>query len=266
MAFHLIQHDALEYLVSDTLAPARHCFTTRLGGVSQGHLASLNLGVHRGDGWENLRENYSRLGSAVGFLPENTVFTNQIHTDRVLRVSRDSCGAGLFREQTNSCDALITNRSGIALCCFSADCVPILLYDPVKKAAAAVHSGWRGTALGIVAKTVRELTAAFGCCPQDVHAAIGPCISQCCFETDRDVPDAMREALGEEAEAAIRQTGEKYHVDLKALNRLWLERSGVKPEHIDITSACTACEPDRYWSHRRVGDARGSMAGIIQIP
>lgn len=265
MAFHTNKSGALEYLTADSLGGSCHCFTTRLGGVSQGPLSALNLGVSRGDSPEAVRKNYEILGEAVGFAPENTVFTKQVHTDLVLRVGRADRGTGLLRGQTVDCDALITNEPGVALCCFSADCVPILLYDPEKKAAAAVHSGWRGTALGIVSKTVREMAAAYGCRPEDLRAAIGPCISQCCFETDRDVPDAMRAAFGEAAEPAIRRTGEKFHVDLKALNRLWLVRAGVKPEHIDVTDACTACEPDRFWSHRRVGNTRGSLAGIIMI-
>ncbi len=266
MAFHTIQIGSLQYLTADSLCGSRHCFTTRFGGVSQGYLSGLNLGTARGDEPENVYQNYAILGRAVGFAPEDTVFTKQVHTDVVLRVGKADCGTGLLREQETDCDALITNEPGVALCCFSADCVPILLYDPVKKAAAAVHSGWRGTALGIVSKTVREMETAYGCRPEDLRAAIGPCISECCFETDRDVPDAMRAALGGAAEAAIRQTGEKFHVDLKAINRLWLERAGVKPENIDVTDACTACEPERFWSHRRVGNARGSLAGIILIP
>lgn len=265
MAFHTNKSGSLEYLTADALCGSRHCFTTRFGGVSQGHLASLNLGVHRGDEPEAVYQNYAILGRAVGFAPEDTVFTKQVHTDTVLRVGAADRGTGLLREQPVDCDALITNEPGVALCCFSADCVPILLCDPVKKAAAAVHSGWRGTALGIVLKTVREMAAAYGCRPEDLRAAIGPCISQCCFETDRDVPDAMRAALGVDADAAIRQTGEKFHVDLKAVNRLWLERAGVMPENIDVSDACTACEPERFWSHRRVGSARGSLAGIIMI-
>jgi hypothetical protein len=265
MAFHTIQVGGLEYLTADSLAGSRHCFSTRFGGVSQGALASLNLGTHRGDDPANVRRNYEILGAAVGFSAERTVFTKQIHTDVVRRVTEADCGAGLLRETGWECDALITDTPGVALCCFSADCVPILLYDPVRRAAAAVHSGWRGTALGIAAKTVRAMESEFGCDPTALHAAIGPCISACCFETDRDVPDAMRAALGTAAEAAITQTGEKFHVDLKAINRLWLTEAGLLPEHIDISDACTACDPTRFWSHRRVGTERGSLAGIIAI-
>lgn len=266
MAFHTQMTGALEYLTADSLSGCRHCFSTRLGGVSEGYLASLNLGTHRGDAPEKVRKNYEILGESVGFAPENTVFTHQIHTDIVRRVTRADFGAGLLREQGFDCDALISDEPGAALCCFSADCVPILIFDPVRRAGAAVHSGWRGTALGIAAKAVRAMRAAFGSDPANLRAAIGPCISRCCFETDRDVPDAMRAALGPLAEPAIERRGEKFHVDLKAINRTWLEQAGLRPDAVDVCPACTACDPTRFWSHRRAGTQRGSLAGILVIP
>ena len=257
----------LHYLVADTLLDVPHCFSTRLGGVSGGVYASLNLGLHRGDEAANVRENYRRLGQAVGFVPSQTVFTRQVHTDQVLRVGRDDWGTGLERDQAEDCDALITDEPGTALCCFSADCTPILLYDPVHRAIAAIHSGWRGTALGIVQKTVEAMGCAFGTSPAHLRAAIGPCISQCCFETDYDVPSAMIHALGDAGAQAVEQTGMgKYHVDLKALNRAWLLQAGLRDEAIDISPLCTSCRQDLFWSHRRVGNARGSMAAIIALP
>ena len=98
---------------------------------------------------------------------------------------------------------------------------------------------------------------------KNLRAAIGPCISQCCFETDSDVPEAMLAALGAEAQSAIRPVGEKYYVDLKRLNALWLRRAGVT--EIDISCDCTACQPQRFWSHRRVGNQRGSLAAVIML-
>ena len=147
--FHTIKHGTLEYLTADALEGSVHCFSTRLGGVSEGQLSSLNLGTHRGDKPENVRENYRILGKAVGFAPEETVFTRQEHTDLLLRVGRADCGTGLDREQTTVCDGILTDEPGVALVCFAADCTPVLLFDPVRQAIAAVHAGWRGTAQGI---------------------------------------------------------------------------------------------------------------------
>ena len=259
-----ITHTGPEYLTSTVLDPVPHCFSTRYGGVSEGHLSSLNLGIHRGDRRENVLENYRILGNAVGFRPEQTVFTHQTHTANVVRVGKADRTHGLYSEVTEERDGLITNEPGVALTVFSADCTPILLYDPVRNAVGAVHAGWRGTAAGIARNCVLAMAREFGTRPKDLRAAIGPCIGPCCFETDRDVPDAMLLALGEDARTAIRDDGNgKFHVDLKLLNALWLQRAGV--EQIDICPACTACEPERFWSHRRVGTDRGSLAAIIML-
>lgn len=263
MSFYVNKKNELEYLTSSALEGAVHCFSTRFGGVSEGALASLNLGVHRGDRPANVRENYRRLGAAVGFDPKNTVFTKQVHSDIVQRVGRQDCGRGLVFPVEEARDGLVTDEPGVALTIFSADCTPVLLFDPVARAIGAAHAGWRGTAAGIAARTVEAMRREFGCRPENLRAAIGPCISQCCFETDSDVPEAMLAALGAEAQSAIRPAGEKYYVDLKQLNALWLRRAGVT--EIDISCDCTACQPQRFWSHRRVGNQRGSLAAVIML-
>lgn len=263
MSFNVIQKGDLEYLTAPLLEQTAHCFSTRFGGVSEGVLSSLNLGVHRGDRPKNVLENYRRLGEAVGFEPKRTVFTKQIHSDIVERVGASECGRGLIRPVEHGCDGLITNEPNVALTVFSADCTPVLLYDPVHRAIGAVHAGWRGTAAAIPAKAVQKMMQEFGTNPEDVCAAIGPCISQCCFETDEDVPNAMRNSFGSAAEDFIRPVGVKYYVNLKGLNALALQQIGVKK--IDIADECTACQPHRFWSHRRVGGERGSLAAIIML-
>ena len=253
-----------EYLTSDVFSDGVvHCFTTRRGGVSTGYLESLDLGVHRGDDWNNVYENYRRLGEAVGFTPEQTVFTHQTHTDIVARVGAADRGWGLFREVEPERDGLYTNEPGVALVCFTADCTPILLYDPVRHAVAAVHAGWRGTAKGIAARCVEATVRDFGTDPADLEAAIGPCIGPGCFETGPEVPEAMLAAFGDEASQFIRSAGAKYYLDLKALNALWLRRMGVTK--IDLSCDCTRCQPERFWSHRLTGQARGSLAAIIML-
>ncbi len=263
MSFYVNRAGTLEYLTSDLLQGTAHCFSTRFGGVSEGALASLNLGVHRGDRPANVLENYRILGRAVGFEPKQTVFTRQIHSDIVERVGRAQCGRGLIVPVEAGCDGLVTDEPGVALTVFSADCTPVLLYDPVKRVVGAVHAGWRGTAAGIAAKAAEKMQREFGCDPKNIRAAIGPCIAQCCFETDADVPAAMLNALGAEAEAAIRPAGEKYYVNLKECNAIWLRRAGVR--QIDASADCTACQPERFWSHRRVGNRRGSLAAVIML-
>lgn len=260
MSIQNIKVGDLEYLASDSIA-VPHCFTTRLGGVSGGYLASMNIGTHRGDALENVLRNYAILGQAIGFSPEKLVLTRQKHTDIILQVGAAQWGAGLAAPELSVCDGLITNVPGTALTVFTADCTPILLYDPVTGAVGAAHAGWRGTAAGIAAKTVRAMVDAFGCRPGDIRAAIGPNIGQCCFQTDEDVPCAMQEALGKEAKAHIQKTENKYYVNLKSLNARILRDAGVIS--IDISTECTHCAPARFWSHRQTGALRGSQGGII---
>ncbi len=260
MAITTVKKGRLEYLVSDKIS-VPHGFTTRFGGVSTGVLESMNIGIHRGDIWGNVLENYQILGDSMGFDPKNAVLSHQTHTDLVHQVTGLDAGAGLFAPELPECDALITDVPGLALVVFTADCTPILLHDPVTGAVGAVHAGWRGTAAQIAGKTVSAMEKAFGTKPEDIRAAIGPNIGPCCFQTDGDVPEAMLAALGADAEKAIRPEGNKFYVNLKALNETVLRRAGVR--HVDISRECTACESHRFWSHRITGGARGSQGAII---
>lgn len=250
----------LEYLTAEGIS-ARHCFTTRMGGVSEGYLSSLNIGTSRGDKPENVLENYRILGNAIGFDPHNAVLCKQIHSDIVRTITEEHRGAGLFAPPLEPCDGLITNVPELALVVFTADCTPILLHDPVTGAVGAVHAGWRGTVAGIAGKAVEAMAREYGCRPENIRAAIGPNIGFCHFETDADVPEALIAAFGAEMNAFIIKTGEKYHADLKAVNRWVLEQAGVG--HIDVSTECTVCQCDRFWSHRVTRGERGSQGAII---
>lgn len=261
--FYVNKIGTLEYLCAESLRAVPHGFSTRLGGVSEGCLASLNLGTQRGDTRENVLENYRRFASAVGFRTEDMVFSRQVHGDFVARVGRKNCGEGLHIEVPEARDGLMTDEPNVVLTIFSADCTPILLFDPVRRAVAAVHAGWRGTALGIAGRVVERMREEFGCKPEHLRAAIGPCIGKCCFETDADVPEAMLRSVGDEAQGYIEPHGEKYTVDLKGINALWLRRAGVKT--VQISDDCTSCLCERYWSHRRTRGHRGAQAAVILL-
>ena len=250
----------LEYLTAEGI-DAPHCFTTRLGGVSQGHLDSLNLSTSQGDVPENVVENFRRVGAILGFSPEDVVRARQTHSDIVRLVTRQDRGAGLLKPELSECDALITNEPGVALYVSTADCTPILLHDPVTGAVGAAHAGWRSTVSQIGAKAVEAMCRSFGCEPKNIRAAIGPNIGFCHFETDEDVPRAIRETFGPEAEAFIRPVGEKFFVDLKAVNALSLQRAGI--EKIDISTECTVCQCHRFWSHRVTRGVRGAQGAMI---
>lgn len=250
----------LEYLVAENIA-VPHCFTTRLGGVSTGIFDSLNLNFSRGDDPEKVVENYRRVGAVLGFTPEDVVNARQTHSDIVVRVGRENRGKLAEKGASPECDALITNDPGMTLFISTADCTPILLWDPVTGAVGAAHAGWRGTASAIGAKTVEAMTREFGSRPEDICAAIGPNIGFCHFETDADVPEAMLAAFGEEVKPFIRKQNDKFYVNLKEINALVLCRAGVR--NIEISQSCTMCQPDRFWSHRVTRGQRGAQGGII---
>ena len=250
----------LEYEVAQGI-PVPHCFTTRLGGVSQGYLASMNIGVRRGDEPKNVAENFRILGEAVGFSLADLVSTRQTHSDIIWQVGHAQRGTAITLNSSPECDALITNEPGTGLVIYTADCTPILLWDSVTGAVGAAHAGWRGTAADIGGKTVRAMIASYGCDPANIHAAIGPNIGYCHFETDGDVPDALRATFGPAVEPYIRAAGNEYYVNLKEINALALRQAGVR--HIEISESCTMCRPDRFWSHRITGSQRGSQGAII---
>lgn len=264
MSFQTHKENGLIYLTSDNLPHVRHGFSTRPGGVSVPPWDSLNLGVGRGDDIASVQENYRRFCAAIGTDVERVVLSKQIHEDNVRLVTAEDCGKGLWRERDyTSVDAMICDQPNIPLVVFSADCGIILLHDEVRGAIGAVHAGWRGVAQGIVAKAAQAMVDTFGCKPEHIHAAIGPAISQCCFETDDDVPAAMHEALGDAVDPFMTWNGTKWHIDLKSINAMWLRKMGV--QHIDICDHCTACRPDLYWSHRKMGNARGAQIAMISL-
>ncbi|MBO7251458.1 MAG: peptidoglycan editing factor PgeF [Oscillospiraceae bacterium] len=259
MAIYTTKKGSLEYLCAEEIT-APHCFTTRYGGVSTGDQASLNLAIGRGDTMENVEKNLCILADALQFDAQKLVMTHQIHSNTVRVVTEADC-SGLCHRNYPECDGLVTNTPGVALLIFTADCTPLLFHDPVTGAVGAAHAGWRGTASGIGAKVVEAMVENFGCRPENIRAAIGPNIAQCHFETDRDVPDAMKAAFGDEVCSFILQRGEKYYLDLKAINAMVLRRAGV--EHVEISDRCTYCENDRFWSHRVTQGKRGSQGALI---
>jgi YfiH family protein len=265
---HLKTETGLDLLQAEGLTDenAVHCFTTRKGGVSTGHLASLNLGPSRGDDPGSVRENYRRVCAALGTRPEALVLSHQVHRDNIRICTSADAGKGYCAVRDYDADGLATDVPGLTLTIFGADCIPILFYDPVRRVVAACHGGWRGTALDIAGKTVRKMSDVYGTNPADLRCAIGPGICAKCFETDPDVPEALEAALGDLVLPCITPLPEKrFQVDLKGIHRCCLEKAGVLAEKIVISDDCTACRPDIYWSHRKAGERRGVQCGLIAL-
>ncbi len=260
-------HNGITFHTADSFVAAggvAHAFSTRTGGVSAPPWNSLNLSTTRGDEPEHVRENYRRLTAAAGVALARLVKAKQVHGDTVRVVTEADLRGDIYDPEGYEADGLVTDVPNLSLMVFTADCVPTLLYDPVRRVVGAVHAGWRGTALSVAGKAAARMQTQYGCKPCDILAAIGPCISRCCFETHGEVPQAMTEQFGADAAPYMQPLEEeKFKVDLKGLNALSLRLAGVEGEHITISGDCTACNPERYWSHRLTGEARGAQASVI---
>jgi len=249
-----------------TLIPAFHAFSTRYGGVSRGEFSSMNFGSARGDAPESVLENYRRWSALFGVEPERCCVTKQVHGNRVRLVTAADRHIPMT-PVPYEVDGLVTGEKNLPVFCFTADCVPVLLWDAEGKAAAAVHCGWKSSVADILKNTV-ETMASLGTEPQNIRAALGPAIGACCFETDRDVPDAVDRYLSGDTEGVwvLRPDG-KYLVDLRLANKRRLLQLGVPEQGIDVSEECTVCSHEKYWSARycaKHGVQRGSLcAGIV---
>ncbi|MDR1533385.1 MAG: peptidoglycan editing factor PgeF [Clostridiales bacterium] len=250
----LKEKDGVKFLTFESLEGVGHCFSTRVGGVSEGYFSALNLGFSRGDPPERVLENYVRLGRAAGFNHENMVWARQTHGVNICRVSAKGMDYG-------RADGLLADTGGVVLVTFHADCAPIFFYDPINNAVGLAHAGWRGTLGEIGRKVVEEMARHFGSRAGDILAGIGPAIGPCCFEVDAPVAEAfMRLPF---AGGHIRQRGLKFNIDLWALNRESLLRAGVGG--VEVAGLCTKCQERLFFSHRRSGCRRGSMAAFIWL-
>ncbi|MCL2426266.1 MAG: peptidoglycan editing factor PgeF [Oscillospiraceae bacterium] len=261
MSFIKNNVDEIVYMTSSNINTT-HAFTTRFGGVSTGIYKSLNLAQRANDDFVNVKENYSLLCSALGISTDNIVCSTQVHGTNVRVVTQDD-RCGLLQPNSHQSDGLITNSTNVALMVFTADCVPILLHDPVKKVIGAVHAGWRSAVADITGMAVKKMQSEFGCTPLDIKAAIGPCISKCCFETDADVATSVRDALPNYYDSCVASQVNKFMIDLKEINRIMLSNAGIAD--ISVSDECTSCLSDKYWSHRKTKGQRGSQAALIQL-
>lgn len=245
-----------------------HGFSTRLGGVSEGIYSSMNLSFTRGDKEEAVRENYNRISAALGFSPEDIVTSDQAHTANVRVITAEDRGNGITKPRPyTDVDGMITNVPGLVLATFYADCVPLYFADPVHKAVGLSHSGWRGTAAGIGAVTVKELQKHYGTRPEDIYAAVGPSICQDCYEVSEDVILEFQKTFSRELWKDIfyRKENGKYQLNLWEANRQILLGAGILPEHISMPNLCTCCNPEFLYSHRASQGKRGNLGAFLGI-
>lgn len=246
----------------------QHGFSTRKGGVSKEHLASLNLSFSVEDAKENVLENFRRIGERFGKTPEDFVLSKQSHETKVLKVGTKDRGKGITKDRDyEGIDALITDEEGLILSCFSADCVPILFYDPIHKAVGACHSGWRGTKGKILQNVVEEMRKHFSSNPAEILIAIGPSICKEQYVVSEDLALSFLEDypdLGEDTASPIQRISkDKFQLDLWDLNRRIALNCGIKEEHISISGYCTMENPELFFSHRYSQGKRGLQGAFI---
>ena len=255
----------LQFGLLEETGIVEHCFTTRMGGVSQGIFESLNLSFTRGDDPEVVMENYRRVAQAMGRELSDIVTSDQTHTTNVRKVGRAEGGCGVTkpREYTDV-DGLITNEPGVVLATFYADCVPLYFVDPVHRAIGLSHSGWRGTVGRMGKKTLEAMHEAFGTKPEDVYAAVGPSICQDCYEISEDVAEHFYTEFPECGEEILLNKGNgKYQLDLWKTNEIILLEAGILPEHLAVTNICTCCNDKLLFSHRASQGKRGNLGAFM---
>lgn len=245
-----------------------HCFSTRLGGVSEGIFSSMNVSFTRGDREEHVRENYRRLAEAAGFRCEDLVCSDQTHTTQLRVVTEEDRGKGFTRPKDyTDIDGLVTNVPGLVLATFYADCVPLYFVDPVCGCIGLSHSGWRGTVGKIGEKTVRLMEKEYGSRPEDIKAAVGPSICQSCYEVSGDVIQEFCEAFDKEywPELFYQKENGKYQLNLWKANEIVLLEAGLKKENLAVTDVCTCCNSELLFSHRASKGRRGNLGAFLMI-
>jgi YfiH family protein len=282
----------------------QHAFSTRVGGVSRTPAKGLNLGYVESDKCKNVERNRERFLRSMGVSQFPLAEVHQIHSALIYQVVRRKRGQLEYRPSgypapqgskpvAISGDALITQEPGVLLSVRSADCMPVLLADPRRRAVAAIHAGWRGALAGVVEKTVGEMARVFGSRPADLLAAVGPSIRACCYQVGDEVVDAFcgpypngedffRPAPSENAEEEISssypllfvpkhppghgpESTPSRHLDLAAVARHQLRRAGLANSRVQVVDLCTACRPELFFSHRRDGGKTGRMMAVMGI-
>ncbi len=246
-----------------------HAFSTRQGGVSRGPYATLNLGASVGDDPSAVEENRRRFFESFGIGSSQVVRVKQVHGDGVLIVNGGLVSRqgfpGVLLDEGYEYDALVTNLQDLALVISTADCLPLLIHDPVHGAVAAVHAGWRSTAKRIAARALEAMASAYGTDPKDCRVAIGPGIRGCCYEVGDEVSRAMAVTLPNWEAHAEGIRPNHWRLDLAGVNRAILETAGVRTRRIADVELCTACRTDLFFSHRAERPRTGRMMNLILL-
>ncbi len=259
-------HNGLNYLTIPEFEEngfTKHCFTTRLGGVSPGEFSSLNLSKTREANKANKQENYRRVCVALGVPYESLALVNYAHGDGIHFAVKQDAGKGIIRESDfDFCDAMLTNAPQVTAVTLHADCVPLFFADKASKAVGVVHAGWKGVYAGLPYKVVKAFEEHYDSRAQDILVGIGPHIMNCCFEVKEDVANPFQEKFGNET---IEVREDAQYVNMQAAILLQMEAAGVPEENITCANLCTYCREDLFYSHRRDKGHTGAMGSFITV-
>lgn len=257
------------HLVSPSLkkAGAAHLFTAKEGGVSTGVYSSFNFAAGSGnppDKWENVVENHRIAAEYLGLSAEDICRSYQTHSSTVKTVGKAHRGTGLTKPPFDmGVDGLVCAEEGVLLSVRGADCVTVLLYDGKNRVCGACHSGWRGTLDKIAAKTA-EAMCAIGAEKRHIVAAIGPSARSCCYNVGEELYETFT-AADPQNHRFFEKRDNGLYLDLQNAVCATLEEAGLMPQNIADGGECSICRPDRYFSHRRSGVMRGTMAAFITL-
>jgi polyphenol oxidase len=232
---------------------------TRHGGVSPKPWASLNLGGTVGDERDHVVENRQRIFDVFACPVESIYDSWQVHGTEVICVEKPRP----LNSPHHKADVILTNRLDVTLFMRFADCVPIILYDPIQRVIGLVHAGWRGTVAGAAAAAVNSMAASYGCSPKNILAGIGPSICVDHYEVGEEVITAAKEAYGAEAGSVLWKKNGSHHFDLWQANAMVLEKSGV--QQIEQANICTFCSNDDWYSHRAEQGKTGRFGAILGL-
>ncbi|MFC4617267.1 peptidoglycan editing factor PgeF [Camelliibacillus cellulosilyticus] len=240
--------------------------SSRLGGVSEAPFASLNLGFHVKDRIEAVKENRRRLGETLGIDPSRWVCAEQVHGTELARITGKDAGRGALEpsDALSGIDGFYTSEPDLLLVTGHADCVPLYFYSKTAPAVGLAHAGWRGTVGEIGARMVERLEEDFGIKPNELSVIIGPSIGVCCYEVDDQVADHVG-AISNIAydKVMVKKENGRYMLNLQELNAQILEKQGVPRDRIAITTLCTSCRTDLFYSHRKEQGRTGRMLSYI---
>jgi len=240
-------------------------FTTRHGGVSSAPYDTLNFSFQRNDRKENVFENFRRLLGKTGVPMDRMVLSKQVHGSTVSIVDERHCGMGFIKEHTlGDTDGLITASKGVALVTFYADCTPVYLYDKREGVIGLVHSGWCSTIANISAIAVKTMKNHFNCKSENIIAAIGPHINECCFEIGNDVYREFVEKLPF-SRNMIKPYGEKWKADLSGIITQSLINESIDERNIYDIKRCTVCEKELFFSHRGEKGNTGTAIALLMM-